>query len=86
MSAASSPSGSTQGHPPMWPLYRAMVGVGLLCGLLIVVVFEVTRPVIARNRVLALERGILEVLTSMKRAGADIILTYHAREAARLLG
>ncbi len=31
------------------------------------------------------ERGILEVLTSIKRAGADIILTYHAREAARLL-
>jgi porphobilinogen synthase len=31
------------------------------------------------------ERAILEVLTSIKRAGADIILTYHAREAARLL-
>ncbi len=31
------------------------------------------------------ERGILEVLTSIKRAGADVILTYHAREAARLL-
>ena len=31
------------------------------------------------------ERGILEVLTSIRRAGADIILTYHAREAARLL-
>ena len=31
------------------------------------------------------ERTVLEVLTSIKRAGADIILTYHAREAARLL-
>ncbi len=31
------------------------------------------------------ERTILEVLTSIKRSGADIILTYHAREAARLL-
>jgi porphobilinogen synthase len=31
------------------------------------------------------ERTILEVLTAIKRAGADIILTYHAREAARLL-
>ncbi len=30
-------------------------------------------------------RTILEVLTAIKRAGADIILTYHAREAARLL-
>lgn len=31
------------------------------------------------------EKTILEVLTSIKRAGADIIVTYHAREAARLL-
>jgi len=31
------------------------------------------------------ERTVLEVLTSIRRAGADIILTYHAREAARLL-
>jgi len=28
---------------------------------------------------------VLETLTSMKRAGADIILTYHARDAARWL-
>jgi porphobilinogen synthase len=31
------------------------------------------------------ERAILETLTSIKRAGASILLTYHAREAARLL-
>jgi porphobilinogen synthase len=31
-------------------------------------------------------RVTLEVLLSIKRAGADIILTYHAIEAARLLG
>jgi porphobilinogen synthase len=31
------------------------------------------------------ERAILETLTSIKRAGADIILTYHAKEAIRLL-
>ena len=28
----------------------------------------------------------LEVLTSIRRAGADFILTYHAIEAARWLG
>jgi porphobilinogen synthase len=28
----------------------------------------------------------MEILTSIKRAGADLILTYHAKEAARLLG
>ena len=27
----------------------------------------------------------LEILTSMKRAGADLILTYHAKEAAEWL-
>ncbi len=30
-------------------------------------------------------RAALEVLTSIKRAGADIIITYHAKEAARWL-
>jgi len=31
------------------------------------------------------ERAMLEVLTSIKRAGADIILTYFAKEAAKVL-
>jgi porphobilinogen synthase len=31
------------------------------------------------------QRIMMEVLTSIKRAGADIIITYHAKEAARLL-
>jgi len=48
--------------PSAWPMYRAMVGVGLLCGLLIVGVFLVTRPVIERNRAEALERAIFQVL------------------------
>jgi porphobilinogen synthase len=32
------------------------------------------------------ERVMMEVLLSIKRAGADLILTYHAKEAAKLLG
>ena len=32
------------------------------------------------------DRVMLEILTSIKRAGADLILTYHALEASRLLG
>ena len=32
------------------------------------------------------DRVVMETLTSIKRAGADIILTYHAKEAAKLLG
>src|SRR5262249_9761481 len=29
------------------------------------------------------QRAVLEVLTGIRRAGADIIITYHAKEAAR---
>ena len=31
------------------------------------------------------DRVMMETLLSIRRAGADIILTYHAKEAARLL-
>jgi porphobilinogen synthase len=40
----------------------------------------------ARNGWLDGERAILESLTSIHRAGAGIILTYFAKEAARLIG
>ena len=36
----------------------------------------------ARNGWLDGPRVVLEILTSIKRAGADIIITYHAKEAA----
>jgi porphobilinogen synthase len=39
----------------------------------------------ARNNWLDLERSMMEVLTAIKRAGADLILTYFAKRAARLL-
>ncbi len=35
---------------------------------------------------LDLDRAIMEVLTSIRRAGADLILTYHALRAAEILG
>ena len=31
------------------------------------------------------DRVMMETLIGMKRAGADLIITYHAKEAARLL-
>ncbi|MDI6712524.1 MAG: porphobilinogen synthase [Anaerosomatales bacterium] len=39
----------------------------------------------ARNGWIDERRVVLETLTSMKRAGADLILTYHAKDAARWL-
>jgi porphobilinogen synthase len=32
------------------------------------------------------QRAVLEVLTGIRRAGADIVITYHAKDAARWLG
>jgi porphobilinogen synthase len=40
----------------------------------------------AAAKMIDLDRAILEVLTSIRRAGADMILTYHALRAAELLG
>jgi electron transport complex protein RnfG len=47
-------------------MYRAMVGVGLLCGLLIVSVFQITRPIIERNKAEALRRAIFQVLPAAR--------------------
>jgi electron transport complex protein RnfG len=43
-------------------MYRAMVGVGVFCGLLIVSVFQVTLPRIERNKAEALQKAIFHVL------------------------
>jgi porphobilinogen synthase len=40
----------------------------------------------ARNGWIDERRAMLETLTAIRRAGADIIITYYAREAARALG
>ncbi len=56
--------------PPVWPMYRAMVGIGLLCGVLIVSVFLWTGPVIERNRAEALQRAILQVLPGARSSAS----------------
>jgi porphobilinogen synthase len=40
----------------------------------------------AQNGWIDYSRVMMEILTGIKRAGADLILTYHALDAARLLG
>ena len=54
--------GSAPPRPASWPMYRALVGVGVACGLLIVSVYVLTLPVIARNEAEALQRAVLQVL------------------------
>jgi len=46
----------------VWSMYRTLVGVGLICGLGVVSVFQATGPRIARNRAEALAHAILEVV------------------------
>jgi electron transport complex protein RnfG len=43
-------------------MVRAMVAVGIFCAISIVSVYQLTRPIIARNRAEALERALFEVL------------------------
>ena len=62
MSAPPAPAAAAPAAAAIWPMYRAMVGIGVLCGLTIVTVFQVTRPAIARNQAAVLERAIFQVL------------------------
>ncbi len=63
---ASTPAPAIAARTPAWPMYRAMVGIGLACGILIVFAFQWTRPIIARNRAEALSRAIFQVLPAAK--------------------
>lgn len=58
--------------PPanIWHMYRAMVGLGVICGVLIVAGFLFTLPAIERNKQAALERAILRVLPDAKSIAA----------------
>lgn len=44
------------------PMFRAMVGIGLLCALIIALTYEVTLPIIDQNKAEALEAGVFRVL------------------------
>jgi H+/Na+-translocating ferredoxin:NAD+ oxidoreductase subunit G len=59
---ATAPAHNTASRPDSWPMYRALVGVGMLCALLIVSVFVLTLPVIARNEASALQQAVFKVL------------------------
>ena len=44
-----------------WRMARALVGLGLICSLVIVTVFNVTAPVIRENRAAALQQAIFSI-------------------------
>lgn len=64
--SAGAPNAALPTRSPVWPMYRAMVGIGLVCGILIVFGYQWTKPVIERNRAEALAKAILQVLPEAK--------------------
>lgn len=50
-----------------WRMYRTLVGIGTICGLIIVSIFQVTKPVIAHNKAVALEQAIFRVLPEAQK-------------------
>ena len=55
-----------------WPMYRAMVGIGVLCGLLIVTAYQITLPIIERNKAEALQRAIFRVLPEARSSATFV--------------
>lgn len=62
MSAETSPLPKPAERPHVWPMYRAVVGIGFICGFAIVGVYEWTRPIIQRNQIEMREQAIKDVL------------------------
>jgi len=56
----------TQSQTAYWPMYRTLVGIGVICALVIVTAFEVTLPIIQVNKQQALEKAIFQVLPTAK--------------------
>jgi electron transport complex protein RnfG len=61
---------STRNEKVGWPMYRTLVGIGLICALVIVTTFEATFPIIKVNRQRALEAAIYRVLADTKSFAA----------------
>jgi len=57
-------------------MIRALGGVGILCSLLIVSVFQFTKPIIEKKKAIALERAIYKVVP-----GASAQLTFEIKDA-----
>lgn len=59
---------------PGWAMLRTLAGIAILSGLLVVLVYEFTRPIIAENERLLTERAVFQVLPGATRK-ADFLLT-----------
>ena len=56
--------------PRIWPMYRALICVGIACSLVIVVVYELTGPIIRNNKLEFRSQAIIEVLPQATKSAA----------------
>ncbi|WP_296806180.1 FMN-binding protein [Thiocapsa sp.] len=47
---------------PSWPMLRTLAGIAILSGLLVVLVYQATKPIIAENERILTEQAVFEVL------------------------
>lgn len=67
------PVAHTPVSTPAWPMYQAMVGIALVCGVLIVLAFQWTKPIIEKNRAEALKQAIFHVLPEAKSSRTFVV-------------
>ncbi|MFB1488203.1 MULTISPECIES: FMN-binding protein [unclassified Thiocapsa] len=75
----SQPQPQSQGGPgaqiaPSWPMLRTLAGIATLSGLLVVLVYQATKPIIAENERILTEKAVFEVLPGAV-SKVDFVLT-----------
>jgi electron transport complex protein RnfG len=68
--STASAAASDPGNPRIWPMYRALICVGVACALVIVVVYEVTKPFIRNNKLAFRRQAIIEVLPRANKSAS----------------
>lgn len=61
---------ATLDKPLLWNMYRALVGIGIVCAILLASVYLITMPYIAANKADALHQAIVSVLGDVHRIQA----------------
>jgi electron transport complex protein RnfG len=59
---------------PSWPMLRTLAGIAILSGLLVVLVYQATKPIIAENERILTEKAVFEVLPGAV-SKVDFVLT-----------
>lgn len=54
-------------HGRAWHMYRAMVGIGLICAIIIVSVFQATYPVIKQNKLELLQQSLYRLFPAARQ-------------------